>query len=104
LAAVQVPEQQAWPAAPQVPQAPDVVMLHVPFRFPHVLPEATHIPRTQQPPEPQALLSQQICPLPPQEMPDLVVDPPHAPATANTVANPATTKAVMKLGDIRRRS
>jgi len=60
LPAVQEPLQQGWPEAPQVPQAPEVVALQVPPRLPQVLPDATQVPRTQQPAAEQTLLSQQI--------------------------------------------
>jgi hypothetical protein len=85
LPAVQLPLQQGWPAAPQVPQAPAVVALQVPPRLPQVLPDATQVPRTQQPAAEQTLLSQQIWPVPPQEIPDLVVEPPQ-PAGSRTRA------------------
>ena len=58
--AVQVPLQQGSPAAPQLPQAPEVEALQVPPMLPHALPVATQLPRTQQPASPQTLLSQQI--------------------------------------------
>jgi hypothetical protein len=60
LAAVQVPLQQGSPAAPQLSHAPSVEALHVPPRLAHALPDATHVPRTQQPLALHTLLSQQI--------------------------------------------
>jgi len=89
LPAVQLPEQQGWPAAPQLPQAPAVVALQVPPRLPQALPEATQVPRTQQPLAPQTLLSQQIWPVPPQATPDLVVLPPQPAGSSAPAAKAA---------------
>jgi hypothetical protein len=76
LEAVQVlPEQQGPPAAPQVPHLPPEHM-PPPTAALHVVPELTHVPFTQHPlPPPHELLSQQICPGPPQATPVFVVDP-----------------------------
>jgi hypothetical protein len=91
-AAVQVRSaQQVWPAAPQAahelplqatlpavqvllaqhacdnpPQVPQLPLVQVPVMSGQVLPEATQLPATQQPPLPQTLPAQQAWPGPPQ--------------------------------------
>jgi hypothetical protein len=97
LAAVQVlPEQQGPPAAPHAPHVP-FMQTPLPTEAPHATPGPTQVPFTQQPAlPPQTLLSQQICPGPPQATPVLVVAPEPQPAPTTT-DNKARTQ---KLNDL----
>lgn len=80
-----LPELLRQQAVPEPPQAPHLPPPQVPASGAQEAPSATHIPKTQHP-LPQVLPGQQICPVPPQTVPEMV--PPVALAPPVPTAPP----------------